>query len=219
MKEVTLQIPDGKKIEWREVNGVTVPTLVDEEVRDDRPVTERVKTLEDAIREIGENHRLVKEWRMVEHNTTIFSRDILALMKLRIITLALNEGWEPTFNGTDECRYYAWFEIVTASKLSKMTNEERKEQHILPLVGADAVDGSQAGLGSVLSITRGRIRTRASGLALLIKQANLPNTLPNSSRNFGVTGASGRDLARLMFLRMGNNMFISGRARFRCSAR
>ena len=149
MKEVTLQIPDGKKIEWREVNGVTVPTLVDEEVRDDRPVTERVKTLEDAIREIGENHRLVKEWRMVEHNTTIFSRDILALMKLRIITLALNEGWEPTFNGTDECRYYAWFEIVTASKLSKMTNEERKEQHILPLVGAGAVYGSRAGLGVV----------------------------------------------------------------------
>lgn len=151
MKEVTLQIPDGKKIEWREVNGVTVPTLVDEEVRDDRPVTERVKTLEDAIREIGENHRLVKEWRMVEHNTTIFSRDILALMKLRIITLALNEGWEPTFNGTDEYRYYAWFDIVTASKLSKMTDEERKEQHILPVVGADANDGSQAGLGYVSS--------------------------------------------------------------------
>lgn len=150
MKEVTLQVPEGKKIEWKEVNGMTVPVLVDEEVRDTRPVTERIKTLDDAIKELGENHRLVKEWRMVG-NTAILSRDILAYMKLRIITLALNEGWEPCFDGTDEYRWYTWFDIVSAKKLADMSEDERKEQNILPLVGAYAHYGSRAGLGYVYS--------------------------------------------------------------------
>ncbi|MBR1525119.1 MAG: hypothetical protein IJ640_00465 [Prevotella sp.] len=150
MKEVTLQIPDGKKIEWKEVNGMTVPVLVDEEVRDTRPVTERIKTFEDALKELGEDNRLVKEWRKFE-GCDILSNDVIALMKLRIITLALNEGWEPCFDGTDEYRWYAWFNIVTAEKLADMSEDERKEQNILPLVGAGAVVGSRAGLGFVCS--------------------------------------------------------------------
>ena len=172
MKEVTLQVPDGKKIEWKEVNGMTVPVLVDEEVRDTRPVTERIKTLDDAIKELGKNHRLVKEWRMVG-NTAILSRDILAYMKLRIITLALNEGWEPCFDGTDEYRWYAWFDIVSAKKLADMSEDERKEQNILPLVGASAASGSRAGLGCVYSDGAWSTTSAARGVRLAYRTEEL----------------------------------------------
>ena len=40
--EIKIDVPAGKKAEW--VNGVL--TLVDETPKDNRPVTERVKTFE-----------------------------------------------------------------------------------------------------------------------------------------------------------------------------
>lgn len=40
-KEITIPVPDGKRAEW--INGVL--TLVDEPKEDNRPVTERIKTL------------------------------------------------------------------------------------------------------------------------------------------------------------------------------
>lgn len=48
---IEIEIPSGKKAEW--VNGVL--TLVDEQVKDNRPVTERIKTFEDACKELGKD--------------------------------------------------------------------------------------------------------------------------------------------------------------------
>lgn len=55
MKEITLQIPEGKKAEW--INGVL--TLVDEKKQD---ITERIKTFEDACQEIGFDHPFVNAY-------------------------------------------------------------------------------------------------------------------------------------------------------------
>ena len=55
-KKVEIEIPAGKKAEW--VNDVL--TLVDEEKPQD--VKERIKTFEDAIEELGEDHPLVDHW-------------------------------------------------------------------------------------------------------------------------------------------------------------
>lgn len=41
-KKIEIEIPEGKKAEW--INGVL--TLVDESQKDNRPVTERIKTFE-----------------------------------------------------------------------------------------------------------------------------------------------------------------------------
>ena len=60
--------------------------------KDDRPVTERIKTFEDACKELGEEHPLVKEWNCWQG---CCSADLAAYLKLRIICAALNEGWEP----------------------------------------------------------------------------------------------------------------------------
>ena len=124
MKEVTLQVPDGKKVEWREVNGVTVPVLIDEQKQDNRPVTERIKTFEDALDKLGDDNFLVKEYWKVVNVDIELSADIIAVLKLRIIAAALNEGWEPKFT-TDEYRYYPWFTLYTQEEIDAMDEEEK----------------------------------------------------------------------------------------------
>lgn len=117
MKEIRLQIPDGKNAEW--VDGVL--TLVDE--KDGRTVTERVKTFEDACRELGDGHPLVREYWDVTANPGI-TQDLEAYLRLRIITAALNEGWKPEFK-KDECRWYPWFRLYTQEETDKMSEDER----------------------------------------------------------------------------------------------
>ncbi len=69
--------------------------------KDDRPVTERIKTFEDACKELGEEHPLVKEWNCWQG---CCSADLAAYLKLHHLR-RFNEGWEPQFT-EDEWRYY-----------------------------------------------------------------------------------------------------------------
>lgn len=101
MKKIEIEIPDGKRAEW--VNNVL--TLVDEDV------TKRIKTFEDACAELGDEHPLVKEYWGVVNVDLDITQDLIAHLKLRIITAALNEGWEPTFK-RDEKRWYPWFDSL-----------------------------------------------------------------------------------------------------------
>ena len=114
--EIKVEVPVGKKAEW--VNGVL--TLVDEVPMDNRPVTERVKTFDDAVRELGDEHPLVKEWHLGDG----LSADLEAYLKLRIITLALNEGWTPKFT-TDEYRYFPWFVLYTEDEYNNLSDDEK----------------------------------------------------------------------------------------------
>ena len=98
-KKIEVEIPEGKYAKW--VNGVL--TLVDD-------VKVRIKTFEDACNELGENHQYVRAYREWMRISYAECEDIAAYMKLRIITAALNEGWEPTFD-KDEERWYPWFKI------------------------------------------------------------------------------------------------------------
>lgn len=132
MKEVKLLIPVGKKAEW--VNGVL--TLVKD--KDARPVTERIKTFEDACEELGINS---EEW-MAENETYKMDADILAYLKLRIITLALNEGWKPSF-AKDEYRYYPWYYLYTKEEINAM---DEKDKERLLVVGGSSYYGSLCGL-------------------------------------------------------------------------
>ena len=118
MKKIEIEIPDGKRAEW--INGVL--TLVDEPKEDDRPVTERIKTFEDACRELGENHPFVRAYNGYVKNISEENKndgDVITYLKLRIITAALNEGWVPTF-GEDECRFYPWFYIYTKEEYEEL---------------------------------------------------------------------------------------------------
>jgi hypothetical protein len=115
--------------------------------QDERPVTERIKTLEDACRELGEQHiyvlqykTMVDELRAMEQDSD--ADDITAFLKLRIITEALNEGWKPSY-AADEYRYYPYFYLYTQEEIDRMDENERAK---LVLWGGAASNGSLCGL-------------------------------------------------------------------------
>lgn len=100
MKTIEIEIPDGKRAEW--ANGVL--TFVDDDVRG------RIKTLQDACNELGDEHPLVTQYRLTASafKGDPMTEDFIAFLKLRIIVAALNEGWEPQcVDG--ESRWYPWF--------------------------------------------------------------------------------------------------------------
>ena len=142
-KKIEIEIPEGNIAKWKVVNGVTTLVLTDE--KDNRPVTERIKTFEDACNELGEENVLVQAYRTAEFNTSGNQNDVsdvVAYLKLRVISEALNEGWEPQFT-TDEYRHYPWFYIYTQEEIDNMDEEKKKS---LSLFGVHSDDGANCGL-------------------------------------------------------------------------
>ena len=127
-KKIEIEIPEGKVAEWKVINGVTTLVLVDEV--DNRPVTERIKTFEDARKEVGRlaeggNEVLANLLCDYESNAAnILTKSTLAYMKLCIIAAALNEGWEPQFT-TDEYRWYPWFYLYKQEEIDRMDEEKK----------------------------------------------------------------------------------------------
>ena len=159
MKEVKLLVPVGTKAEW--VNGVL--TLVKD--KDARPVTERIKTFEDACEELGINP---EEW-MAENETYKEDADILAYLKLRIITLALNEGWKPSF-AKDEYRYYPWYYLYTKEEVDAMDEKDKKR---LLFVGGSSLRGSLCGLAATSSVIGFSYSCASIGARLAFKTSEL----------------------------------------------
>ena len=119
-KEITIAVPDGKRAEW--INGVL--TLIDEKPQD---VTERIKTFADAFRELGSDHPFVKAYKgyvphIQQHDMNDY--DLVAYLQLRIITAALNEGWEPQFI-KGERRWYFWYDLITKEQYDKLSAEDK----------------------------------------------------------------------------------------------
>ena len=128
-KTIQIEVPHGKKAEWQEVDGKTVLVMVDEKVN--RPVTERIKTFEDACNELGEDHPMVPVYDALVSGANVeqslakwMGKDVVAFLKLRIIADALNEGWHPKFT-EDEYRYYPWFYIYTKEEYDNFSEEEK----------------------------------------------------------------------------------------------
>lgn len=145
-------IPKGKKAVWV---GDTLKLVDDpEEVIDNRPITERVKTFEDACNILGENHPCVIAYNAFEHDVMAAVdakeiADVAAYLKLRIIAAALNKGWKPEFT-ENEYRWYPWFYLYTQEEIDEMTEERKKEISLL-LWGGLANYGSCCGLGVAYS--------------------------------------------------------------------
>ena len=147
-KKIEIEVPEGKVAEWKVINGVSALVLIDE--ADNRPVTERIKTFEDACNELGEENVLVQAYRTAEFNTSGNQNDVsdvFAYLKLRVIAEALNEGWEPQFT-TDEYRWYPWFYLYTQEEIDKMDEEKKKK---LWLWGGGSDNGANCVLASASS--------------------------------------------------------------------
>lgn len=111
-----------------------LPELNETEVQtaENRPITERVKTFEDACRELGEDNHFVEQYRVIEENAVFTSdgHDIFTYLKLRIIAAALNEDWKPQFT-EDEERWYPWFMLWTEEELSEKSDEWKADRHLI----------------------------------------------------------------------------------------
>ena len=97
-----------------------------DKLKDNRPVTERVKTFEDACNALGDEHPLVTQYRLTAaaYKGDPMTEDFIAYLKLRIIVAALNEGWEPKFE-KGEYRYYPWFYLYTKEQYDELDDEEK----------------------------------------------------------------------------------------------
>lgn len=140
--KIGIEIPKGCKAEW--VNGVL--TLVKNKKEDLRPVTERVKTFEDAVAELGDAHPLCVHYREMYDNFLFEGgdavSDIVAYLKLRIITAALNEGWTPQFT-SGEYRYYPCFELYNEEDWDNLPEDSKRVRGVL--FGGSAAYGALAG--------------------------------------------------------------------------
>lgn len=132
--EVTIKI-EGVRKAFHEAKGnhdiqSMLRNLFGDVVEEQKPenVMERIKTFEDALDELEEGHPLVTEFEELQDYFTRndnLSKDVVAYLKLRIITAALNEGWMPKFTD-DEVRYFPWFCIYTKEELENMSEEDRR---------------------------------------------------------------------------------------------
>ncbi|WP_290382665.1 hypothetical protein [uncultured Duncaniella sp.] len=111
------------------------------------PVTKRVQTLDDAVRELGDDQPAVKAWRSIKYGYSVSEKDpdtadIMAYVTLRVITEALNEGWKPQFT-EGERRWYAWYDFLTKEEVEGMSDEEKEERRVVgrASVNAFAVGG------------------------------------------------------------------------------
>jgi hypothetical protein len=69
-------------------------------------ITDRIKTYEDACRELGIADQL--DVTLVELG---FTPDEINLRKIKTITEALNEGWKPDWNNSEQYKYYPYFRM------------------------------------------------------------------------------------------------------------
>lgn len=134
------------------------------------PVTERVKTYDDAVNELGEEHPIVKaayfaELRFPEPE----NKDLIAFNKLRVVVAALNDGWVPQFT-EDERRWYPWFRLYTKEEIDNLSEGEKSE---LLLWGGSANYGSRCGLACASSGDAWSVSYSGVGSRLALKSEEL----------------------------------------------
>ena len=98
-----------------------------EEALKPQDIKERIKTFEDAVKAIGEDHPLVVQFKAI--NNAFKEEDnnlhLFAYTRLAIIAEALNEGWRPEYT-EDEYRYYPWFGLYTQEEYDDMDDDDKE---------------------------------------------------------------------------------------------
>ena len=134
-KTIKIQVPEGK------ANFVEVDEV------DNRPVTERIKTFEDAVMATG------MTLPFDDNQLSCLPKDVVAYMKLRIIAAALNELHETTLDEfpkftTDECAWHPWFYLYTQEEIDNMNEENKKN---IWMFGGYSDNGANCGLAYAAS--------------------------------------------------------------------
>lgn len=140
VEEIVMEIRERINEIERQLNELKAS--LKEEAKDDRPITERVKTFKDALDILGKGHPFVQQYDAIVYDeVNKDNADLIAYYKLRIITAALNEGWESQFT-KGEYRYYPWFCLYTQEKWDELSGESKNSG---VLFGGSAYGGAYAG--------------------------------------------------------------------------
>ena len=130
-----------------------------------KDVTERIKTFEDACRELGKSHPLVCQYNAIDDVDT----NLNAYLKLRIICAALNEGWKPKFT-EDEVRWFPWFWLYTQDEINNMDEQEKQDRH---LISTGDYETEYAGFASASSLNAPSNSVASLGSRLCLKSEAL----------------------------------------------
>lgn len=168
---IQVEIPAGKKAAW--VDGfLKLVDAEEEQKKDERPITERVKTFEDACKELGEDHKLVQQFKAIQE-AIAEDKEATAYFKLRIITAALNEGWVPQFT-EDEERWYPYLVLWFKGELEDKSDEWKDERNIqVPVVVGGAIDGSDVGVSALSSYNGVSLSHPNTGSALVFRKSEI----------------------------------------------
>ena len=137
-------------------------------------ITNKIKTFDDACKAIGLAGPEALPELLQEKYAAIVPSHIKAQLKLEIITLALNEGWQHIPDGK-HWAYWPWFCLYTAGEIADMGKKGAEERAMINATdvsevfsglgyadSADAWSGSYAYLGSRLAY-KSRELARYSG--------------------------------------------------------
>ena len=107
-------------------------------------ITEKIKTIEDACQALGlaipEGLPELLQPKMDD----IVPSHIKAMLKLEIITAALNEGWQWIPDGSTRA-YWPWFWLFTTEEIARM---DKRDIQNINLIKATDISEHLAGLGS-----------------------------------------------------------------------
>lgn len=110
-------------------------------------ITDKIKTFDDACKAIGLAGPEALPELLQEKYAAIVPSHIKAQLKLEIITLALNEGWQHIPDGK-HWAYWPWFCLYTAGEIADMGKKGAEER---AMINATDVSEVFSGLGSALS--------------------------------------------------------------------
>lgn len=105
MKSLEVTAPEGYEID---VVNSSIYKIVFRELKKD--VIERVNSLEDAIKDLGEEHEDVKQLRLL-YSVQGITRKIIAEQEIVIMVKALNEGWIPDFENGLWDKWFIWWKF------------------------------------------------------------------------------------------------------------
>ncbi len=106
-------------------------------------ITDKIKTFDDACKAIGLAGPEALPELLQEKYAAIVPSHIKAQLKLEIITLALNEGWQH-IPDRRHCAYWPWFLLYTAGEIADMGKKGAEER---AMINATDVSDVFAGLG------------------------------------------------------------------------
>lgn len=78
-----------------------------------KDVTERIKSIDDAVEELGENDVEVIELRKLQKAG--ITSHILKNQMAVVIVKALNEDWAPDWSNSSQYKYFPWFKMGSSS--------------------------------------------------------------------------------------------------------